>query len=32
MLGGVSFEAYAPDRHLPPTRAEILRPALADAR
>jgi len=27
MLGGVSFEAYVPGRHLPPTRAEIPRPS-----
>jgi hypothetical protein len=32
MLGGVSSEAYTPGQHLPIPRAEILRPALADAR
>jgi hypothetical protein len=32
LLGGFSAEAYAPGRHLPAPRPEILRPALADAR
>ncbi|HVU51366.1 MAG TPA: hypothetical protein VHL80_11800 [Polyangia bacterium] len=32
MLGGISSEAYAPERHLPVPVAEILRPALHDAR
>jgi hypothetical protein len=32
MLGGTSSEAYAPGRHLPVPRAEMLGPALAHAR
>jgi hypothetical protein len=29
MLGGMSFEAFSPDRHLPAPRGEVLRPTLS---